>query len=163
MWEIDQSCFPPGVSYTRFELASYIQRTKAVTLVAEEQELDFALKAALDAGTEGTKGQFPPEPAILGFIVAERVQGSGHIITIDVRSEGRRAGVGSELLHRAEEHLRLWNCRVVRLETAVDNVAALSFYKRHRYSVIRVVPRYYSNGLDALLLEKDLLSPHRSR
>jgi ribosomal protein S18 acetylase RimI-like enzyme len=42
------------------------------------------------------------------------------------------------------------------LETAVDNVPALSFYKRHGYDVIRTWPRYYSNGVDALLLEKDL-------
>jgi ribosomal protein S18 acetylase RimI-like enzyme len=47
---------------------------------------------------------------------------------------------------------------VVRLETAVDNLAALSFYKRHLYSVTKVVPRYYSNGVDALVLEKKLLS-----
>ena len=50
-------------------------------------------------------------------------------------------------------------CSTVRLETAVDNISALSFYKRHGYHVIKVIPRYYSNGVDALLLEKDLLSP----
>jgi ribosomal protein S18 acetylase RimI-like enzyme len=38
----------------------------------------------------------------------------------------------------------------------VDNQNALSFYKRHGYSVIRTWPRYYSNGVDALVLKKDL-------
>ena len=42
------------------------------------------------------------------------------------------------------------------LETAVDNVAALSFYKRHGYSVVRTWPRYYSNGVDALVMRKEL-------
>ena len=42
------------------------------------------------------------------------------------------------------------------LETAVDNVPALSFYKRHGYNVIRTWPRYYSNGVDALVLKKEL-------
>jgi ribosomal protein S18 acetylase RimI-like enzyme len=46
---------------------------------------------------------------------------------------------------------------LVQLETAVDNVAALSFYKRRGYNVIQTVSRYYSSGVDALLLEKDLL------
>ena len=44
----------------------------------------------------------------------------------------------------------------VGLETAVDNISALAFYKRHGYSVIRTWPRYYSNGVDALVLKKDL-------
>jgi ribosomal protein S18 acetylase RimI-like enzyme len=54
--------------------------------------------------------------------------------------------------------LRSENCHTVTLETAVDNVAALAFYKRHSYDVVKTIPRYYSNGVDALLLEKNLLS-----
>jgi ribosomal protein S18 acetylase RimI-like enzyme len=48
-------------------------------------------------------------------------------------------------------------CRAIYLETAVDNAAAIAFYKRHGYDVIKTVPRYYSNGVDALVLEKNLL------
>ena len=44
------------------------------------------------------------------------------------------------------------------LETAVDNRAALAFYKAHEYDVVRTIPRYYSDGVDALVLKKDLLS-----
>ena len=44
----------------------------------------------------------------------------------------------------------------VGLETAVDNVSALSFSKRHGYNVIKTWPRYYSNGVDALVLKKEL-------
>ena len=75
-----------------------------------------------------------------------------------VREEARRQGVGSVLLKSAENELRLRKCDVVRLETAVDNSSALSFYKRHGFHVVKTIPRYYSNGLDALLLEKHLLS-----
>lgn len=154
LWEIDQACFPPGISYTQYELASYIRRTKAITLVAEIQTTE---------DMETSEGRRPEHQQILGFLVAERFRGSGHIITIDVRQEARRLRVGTALLDAAEDQLRLWNCQTVRLETAVDNVSALSFYKRHGYNVIKVVPRYYSNGVDAFLLEKHLLSPHPSR
>ena len=68
----------------------------------------------------------------------------------------RRAGVGSLLLRAAEDRLRCAQCPSVGLETAVDNVSALAFYKRHGYSVIETLPRYYSNGVDALVLEKNL-------
>jgi ribosomal protein S18 acetylase RimI-like enzyme len=47
-------------------------------------------------------------------------------------------------------------CRSVELETAVDNSGALAFYKRHQYSVVKTIPRYYTNGVDAFVLEKEL-------
>ncbi len=80
----------------------------------------------------------------------------GHIITIDVLAPARRAGVGSMLLQAAEDRLREQGSRAVGLETAVDNLSALAFYKRHGYSVIRIWPRYYPTGVDAFVLKKDL-------
>jgi len=146
---IDQSCFAPGIAYSAFELKTYIQRRKAFTFVAEET-----------AEAEHSTARGSPEGAsVLGFLVGERTRAIGHIITLDVVAEARRHQVGSALLQLAEKQLRLWNCTLARLETAVDNISALSFYKRHRYHVIQTIPRYYSNGVDALLLEKDLLSP----
>ena len=97
---------------------------------------------------------------ILGFIVGHSRRGHGHIITIDVLPEVRRSGVGSQLLQCAEERLRADGCTQVHLETAVDNAAALAFYKRHGYYVFKTVPRYYSNGVDAFVLKKDLLPRH---
>lgn len=159
---IDQACFQPGIAYTPFELKTYILRPASFTLVAESRpEQSPGNTTVSDPRDSGPENH--PNSSILGFIVAERTRGIGHIITIDVRAEARRHRIGSVLLQTAEERLRAWTCRVVRLETAVDNVSALSFYKRHGYSVIRTIPRYYSNGLDALLLEKDLLSPALSR
>ncbi len=145
---IDQSCFAQGIAYSAFELKTYIKRKGSFTFVAESSE------HGEDKGGE---------TSIMGFIVGEQARGMGHIITIDVRAEARRHRVGSALLELAEKQLRLWKINGVRLETAVDNISALSFYKRHGYHVIKTIPRYYSNGVDALLLEKDLLSPPPSR
>jgi len=142
LWLIDQGCFAPGIAYTRYELRTYIRRPGSITLVAESGE-----------------GPEPGNPAILGFVVAETSRpGVGHIITIDVRAEARRHRVGSALLSAAEQRLRSRENRAVRLEAAVDNVSALSFYKRHGYDVVSIIPHYYSNGVDALELEKNLLS-----
>jgi ribosomal-protein-alanine N-acetyltransferase len=134
LWRMDQECFPAGISYSKPELRAYIRQRGAFTLVAED----------------------PAQGDIRGFIVAHSGAASGHIVTIDVSPKGRRAGVGSLLLRTAEDRLRLGGARAVGLETAVDNVPALSFYKRHGYSVIRTWPRYYSNGVDALVLKKEL-------
>jgi [ribosomal protein S18]-alanine N-acetyltransferase len=139
LWQIDQSCFPPGIAYSRYELSSYIRRQGTFTLIAE----------TCDSEGEGN---------IIGFLVAEADRRRvGHIITIDVLSSARKQGLGSSLLEAAETRLRSDGCRSIYLETAVDNATALAFYKRHNYSVIQTVPRYYSNGVDALVLEKNLL------
>ena len=132
LWQMDQECFPPGISYSRRELNAYVRRRGASTLVAT----DLAGKS------------------IAGFIVAYGGP-SGHIITIDVAAAARRSGVGSLLLRAAEGRLREAGSRAVGLETAVDNLPALSFYKRHGYNVVRTWPRYYSNGVDALVLRKE--------
>lgn len=137
LWRMDQECFPAGISYSKPELRAYIRQRGAFTLVAEDAE----------------------HGGIRGFIVAHSGM-SGHIVTIDVSPKGRRSGVGSLLLRTAEDRLRLSGALAVGLETAVDNLSALSFYKRHGYSVVRTWPRYYSNGVDALVLKKELDEKH---
>jgi ribosomal-protein-alanine N-acetyltransferase len=133
LWQIDQQCFVPGISYSRIELKTYIERRESFTIVAEVSA------------------------SPVGFIVSESSKrGAGHIITIDVLPDARRAGVGSKLLDTAEARLRAAHCHAVFLETAVDNKPALSFYKRHNYFLVKTHPRYYGNGLDAFVLKKDL-------
>jgi [ribosomal protein S18]-alanine N-acetyltransferase len=133
LWRLDQECFSPEIAYSQQELKIYIRRRGAFTLVAENSA----------------------DASIVGFIVAHDGP-AGHIITIDVVGEARRSGVGSLLLRSAEDRLHELGSRAVELETAVDNASALSFYKRHGYSVIRIWPRYYSTGVDALVLKKEL-------
>lgn len=138
LWKIDQLCFAPGIAYSRMELKFYMKRRGSFTVVAETED----------------------EPSLAGFIVAEAGgKNAGHIITIDVLPEARRFRVGSELLKAAEARLLVAGCRGVVLETAVDNKAALSFYKRHGYFVVKTVSNYYSNGVDAFVLHKDLQRP----
>lgn len=144
LWHIDQQCFSPGISYSHRELQAYVRRPGSFTLVAESA---LPHRSPQDHGFAGP----------LGFIVAEATRrGVGHIITIDVLPQARRAGLGSLLLAAAEARLQSAKCKAVILEVAVNNSAALAFYKRHRYDVMRTIPHYYSDGVDALLLGKPL-------
>ena len=155
LWRIDQTCFAPGISYSKSELKLYMRRRGSFTLIAER----IAGKAVnFDSGMlRKSSGITLVDGDIAGFIVAEAGnRGSGHIITIDVVVAARRFGVGSILLKAAEDRIEIAQCHSVELETAVDNISALSFYKRHGYSVIRTFPRYYANGVDALVLQKEL-------
>ena len=156
LWRIDQECFPPGISYSRLELRVYMRRRGSFTLVAVDGEVEGTGDAILGKSKKSPSPESALRSGIEGFIVAEAGRGSGHIITIDVMDGARRSGVGSLLLRSAEERLRVAQCRTVELETAVDNISALAFYKRHGYGVIGTLPRYYTNGVDALVLRKEL-------
>ncbi len=145
LWRIDQACFEPKLAYSRFELAVYMRRPGSFTLVAET------------AAPRNKAGNGSRATQIFGFVVAECRRKTGHIITIDVLQEARRAGIGSALLHSAEEHLRTAGAIAVELETPVNNETAISFYKQMGYFVQRTVRGYYANQLDALVMRKELV------
>jgi len=142
---MDQICFDAQLAYSRPELAIYMRRPGAFTLVAE-------------SGSGATSPNGREDAKILGFIVAEARRRTGHIITIDVLPEARRAGIASVLLRAAEDRLRSAGAVVVELETAVNNSGAIQFYKRKDYFVEKTVPGYYSNQLDALVMTKELVA-----
>jgi [ribosomal protein S18]-alanine N-acetyltransferase len=147
LWRIDQSCFDPQLAYSRPELAFYIRRPGAFTLLAEAHDADSKIPNTAS----------PHSPAkILGFIVAESRRKNGHIITIDVIAEAQRSGIGSSLLRAAEEKLTRAGTVTVTLETPVNNLTAIRFYKREGYFVEKTVAGYYSGLLDALVMTKEL-------
>ncbi len=134
LYEIDQACFPPGISYSRRELAYYMTMRGTFTLVAE------------------TKAK---KPEIAGFIVGQKgPRGMGHIVTIDTIEKYRRGGLGTLLMDAVEKRLKAAGCHAIILETAVDNAPAIAFYKRLGYFVLKTLPRYYQGRIDAFLMAK---------
>ena len=133
---LDQLCFTQGIAYTERELRYFINRKGGVRLIAER-----------DGAGKG----------IAGFIVAAVEQGqNAHVFTIDVHPQCQRSGLGTHLMREAEQRFAEAKCRSILLEVAVDNLAAISFYKRHGYSVLKSLPRYYNNSIDGLLLGKKM-------
>lgn len=136
--EIDKVCFVEGIAYSADELRHFLNRPRAVRIIAEKG------------------GQ------IEGFVIADHFHSRrsdermGRIITIDVLPEARRSGLGSRLLKAAEEKVREAGAGYLSLETAVDNLTALRFYKRHGYVGLKILPNYYLDSVDALLMGKKL-------
>jgi [ribosomal protein S18]-alanine N-acetyltransferase len=131
--EIDSACFPPGVAYSREELASFIGHWRSRTWVAED-------------GGE-----------VVGFLIANRTRtGTMHVITIDVKEERRRRGVGEALMNAAEEWGRRQGLRGASLETAEGNRAAQEFYRKRGYTKLRQVSNYYADGSTAWVMGKPL-------
>jgi ribosomal-protein-alanine N-acetyltransferase len=130
IWQLDQICFAQGIAYTRPALRHFLLAQTAVTIVAEK------------------------EGKIAGFLIADVYKHHGHIITIDVHPDHRRGGLGTQLMDAVQMRMRELGVREIALEVAVDNAPAIKFYKRHGYTVLKTIPRYYNGELDALLMGK---------
>jgi len=135
---VDEICFVPGIAYTEEELQHFLSQPMAIALVGE------------NAGK------------LEGFVIADRFRARGagrwmgHIITLDVLPEARRHGLGASLLTRAESELKAAGCDHVALEVAENNSPAIGFYKKHGYTVLKILPLYYLDSIDGLLMGKRL-------
>lgn len=134
LYEIDQSCFAPGISYSKRELEGFIRHRNSMTWVAEK-------------GKE-----------TVGFLIANLhpIMLLGHIITIDVVEAWRRRRVGTALMDAAEMWARKRRFVSLSLETAEDNLPAQAFYERRGYTKFDRLENYYADGTAAWTMVKRL-------
>lgn len=99
--------------------------------------------------------------AVLGYSLVLFRNGTGlaRLYSMAVLPEATGTGLGARLLAAAERAAREAGCVLVRLEVAVDNVAALSLYRRAGYRTLRTLAAYYEDGRDALRMERPLREP----
>lgn len=139
-YRLDQVCYPPGIAYSRFALGEFLSEPGARAWVAEEAGETASQKAGL-----------------VGFLIVRQVRSDrGYVITLDIREDRRRRGIGRRLLAAGEAWLGEQGVRRVGLETAVGNRAGVAFWKQAGYEVLGVLPRYYLDQQDAYRMEKDL-------
>jgi len=92
---------------------------------------------------------------IVGFVVGDRRERGrvGWVATIGVHPEFRRSGIGTSLLKKCETGLATPR---VRLSLRESNSSALQLYQRQGYVQIDTWPRYYRDGEDGLVMEKNI-------
>ncbi len=124
--EIDALCFDSDIAFTRAELLFHLRHGRSCAKAAVRGE------------------------AIVGFAIG-RVEGAfhGHVITIDVLPEVRRAGIGTALLEILHDEFRRAGVYLSVLEVDVHNAAALRFYEKMRYERVETLRGYYRGRSDA--------------
>lgn len=95
------------------------------------------------------------EQELAGFVIGDRrrSQKLGWIASIAVHPDHRRRGFGTRLLLACEKELDMTR---VRLSLRRSNMAALQLYEQLGYKEIDRWPKYYHNGEDAIVMEKDV-------
>lgn len=87
---------------------------------------------------------------IVGYVVTMDVdKTTGKIVSIAVRKEFRRHGIGEALLREAIKRLRVRGKTKVALEVRVSNKPAQELYKKLGFKIADTIPNYYSDGEDA--------------
>ena len=87
----------------------------------------------------------PPE-LVVGFVGVWYGSGEGHIVSIAVREEHRRQGLGELLLLGAVEMTVHREQQVVTLEVRVSNESAQSLYAKYGFAKMGIRRGYYSDN-----------------
>lgn len=102
----------------------------------------------------------PNDPSIVGYVVANTVPNHGrpigHVKDLAVHQDYRRRGIADRLLDRVLSILSTQGVTRTKLEVRRSNESALALYSEHGFELRRVIPRYYDDGEDALVLVADL-------
>ncbi len=92
---------------------------------------------------------------IVGFVAGEldRQENTGWIVTLVVHPDVQGQGIGAGLLNAAERWL---NQPRMKLTVRRSNARAIALYERMGYQYKHAIYRYYNDGEDGLLMEKEL-------
>lgn len=95
---------------------------------------------------------------VVGYVLTSLSGDSARILSIAVRSDSRREGIGSKLMVGILDLLRRKGIRRVELEVRVSNHVARMFYEVFGFREVTLVRAYYEDGEDAVKMMRDLLS-----
>ncbi|WP_049890245.1 ribosomal protein S18-alanine N-acetyltransferase [Natronorubrum sulfidifaciens] len=97
---------------------------------------------------------------VVGYIVADMTQNFGrqlgHVKDVAVHPDHRETGVGTALLTHALAVLAAHGADSVKLEVRRSNDDAKRLYREFGFEPLRVVPGYYEDGEDAIVMLRKL-------
>jgi [ribosomal protein S18]-alanine N-acetyltransferase len=88
---------------------------------------------------------------VIGYGVVDNWSDHQHLVSIAVRADSRRRGIGQTLLDRLIERLR---DGPLRLELRRSNTPALDLYLKNGFGQTGIAHNYYTDGEDAIQMEK---------
>lgn len=94
--------------------------------------------------------------AIVGYAGLMCIEPIADVQTIAVVPEQEGRGIGSALLTELIRESRRRHAADVLLEVRADNPRAQQLYRRFGFEQIHIRPRYYRDGVDALIMRLEL-------
>ncbi len=88
---------------------------------------------------------------VVGYAVVDNWPDHKHLVSVAVRADSRRRGIGQSLLDGLVERL---GEGPLRLELRRSNSPALTFYLKNGFRQTGITLSYYTDGEDAIQMEK---------
>jgi len=86
---------------------------------------------------------------IRGYIIGVKMGEKGIIISLAVHPTYRRKGYGKELI---EELMKIMDVKLIELQVRRGNKGALKFYQSVGFERKGIIPSYYGDGEDAVVM-----------
>lgn len=109
---------------------------------------------AVDESAEPVAPDAALDPGLLGYagLLAPKGGEQGDVQTIAVAPAARGMGLGRGLMHALITEARRRGIAYLFLEVRADNPIARNLYRSLGFEEIGVRPRYYRNGIDAIMM-----------
>lgn len=89
---------------------------------------------------------------LVGYVIGILRRDQGHIVSIAVRKDYRRCGVGQKLMREAIEILQHTGAESIRLEVRQSNLAAIRLYEKLGFVERERIKGYYPDGETAIVM-----------
>ena len=97
---------------------------------------------------------------IIGFITGiQLTEEITRIVMLSILPTYQRQHIATELLNELLHILIEKNVKQISLEVKTDNKKAISFYKKHGFTIIDTIEKFYQNGENAFMMTR-LLQPY---
>jgi len=93
---------------------------------------------------------------ILGICVFHKIYDEAEIRYLSVHPSYKRKGLGKKLVHKIIRLCKNDNIKKIFLEVSSKNKQALNFYDNFGFETISIRTKYYRDGSDAFLKEKNV-------
>lgn len=93
---------------------------------------------------------------VVGYLIVWEIAEEFHLANISVDKDYQRKGIGTRLMNEMIGIAQLRDIKKIYLETRVSNISAQNFYRKFNFKYSYIRKRYYSDGEDAWVMEKEL-------
>jgi ribosomal-protein-alanine N-acetyltransferase len=92
--------------------------------------------------------------AIAAYVIATVRDDEGYIVSIAVRDDLRRSGIGSALVKRIEDLLTSSGITLLSLDVREKNIEGINFWKNLGFDIYVNINHYYIDGQNAIKMRK---------